>query len=48
MVDTFARGAKAELVAFIGSSGYIEIAVNKGNAAQALAIGRGAAVLLTP
>jgi S-adenosylmethionine hydrolase len=48
MVDTFARGAKAEPVAFVGSSGYIEIAVNKGNASQALAIGRGAAVLLTP
>jgi S-adenosyl-L-methionine hydrolase (adenosine-forming) len=48
MVDTFARGNKSEPVAFLGSSGYVEIAVNKGNAAQILAIGRGAAVLLTP
>jgi S-adenosylmethionine hydrolase len=34
-------------VAFVGSSGYVEIGVNKGNASQALAIGRGAAVVLT-
>jgi S-adenosylmethionine hydrolase len=46
MVETFALGAKSEPVAFVGSSGYVEIAVNKGNAAQALAIGRGAAVVL--
>ena len=46
MVDTFAVGNKGEAVAFVGSSGYVEIGVNKGNAAQALAIGRGAAVVL--
>jgi len=33
-------------VAFVGSSGYVEIAMNKANAAQALAVGRGAAVVL--
>lgn len=48
MVDTFALGQKSEAVAFVGSSGYVEIAMNKGNAAQTLAIGRGAAVLLKP
>ena len=48
VVETFALGNKAEPVAFVGSSGYVEIAVNKGNAAQALAIGRGAPVVLTP
>ena len=46
LVDTFARGENAEAVAFIGSSGYVEIAVNKGNAARALGIGRGAPVVL--
>ena len=48
VVETFALGNKAEPVAFVGSSGYVEIAVNKGNAAQTLAIGRGAPVVLTP
>jgi len=47
MVDTFAAGNKAEPIAYVGSSGYIEIAVNKGNAAQSLALGRGAPVVLT-
>ncbi len=46
MVDTFALGKKSEAVAFVGSSGYVEIAMNKANAAQALAVGRGAAVVL--
>jgi S-adenosyl-L-methionine hydrolase (adenosine-forming) len=46
LVDTFARGENAEPVAFIGSSGYVEIAVNKGNASRALGIGRGAPVVL--
>jgi hypothetical protein len=46
LVDTFARAENAEPVAFVGSSGYIEIAVNKGNAARTLAIGRGAPVVL--
>ena len=47
LVDTFARGENAEPIAFVGSSGYIEIAVNKGNAAKALGIGRGAPITLT-
>jgi len=47
LVDTFARGQNGEPIAFIGSSGYVEIAVNKGNAARALGIGRGAPVTLT-
>jgi hypothetical protein len=47
MVETFALGNKSEPVAYVGSSGYVEIAVNKGSAAQALAIGRGAPVVLT-
>jgi S-adenosylmethionine hydrolase len=47
MVGMFASGNAGEPVAYMGSSGYVEIAVNKGNAAKTLGIGRGAAVLLT-
>lgn len=46
LVDTFAHGKAGEPVAYIGSSGYLEIAINKGNAARTLSVGRGAAVLL--
>jgi S-adenosylmethionine hydrolase len=47
LVPTFANGAAGEPVAYLGSSGYLEIAVNKGNAARTMSLGRGAAVLLT-
>jgi S-adenosylmethionine hydrolase len=47
LVDTFARGDNGEPVAYLGSSGYLEIAVNKANAARALNLGRGAPVILT-
>ena len=46
LVGTFAQGNTGEPVAYVGSSGYIEIAVNKGNAARNLALGRGAPVTL--
>ena len=46
LVSTFASGNAGETVAFLGSSGYLEIAVNKGNASKNLGIGRGAPVLL--
>ena len=46
LVANFAQGEPNEPVAIIGSSGYIEIAVNKGSAARLLATGRGAAVTL--
>ena len=46
IVPTFATGNAGEVVAFIGSSGYVEIAVNKGSASKTLGIGRGAPVLL--
>ena len=36
MVGTFSDGAAGEPVALIGSTGYAEIAVNKGNAARTL------------
>jgi S-adenosylmethionine hydrolase len=47
LVDTFARGKAGEAVAYFGSSGYLEIAINKGNASRTLSIGRGAPVILT-
>ena len=47
LVATFAEGEQGEPVAIIGSSGYIEIAVNKGSAAQAIGVRRGASVVLT-
>jgi S-adenosylmethionine hydrolase len=46
LVPTFANGNTGEAIAYIGSSGYLEIAVNKGSAAKTLGIGRGATVLL--
>lgn len=47
-VDTFARGPAGEAVALIGSSGFIEIAVNKGNASRILGAARGTEVLFQP
>jgi S-adenosyl-L-methionine hydrolase (adenosine-forming) len=41
IVPTFAQGAAGEAVAVIGSSGYIEIVVNRGSAAKFLAATRG-------
>ncbi|MGH9741362.1 MAG: SAM hydroxide adenosyltransferase [Candidatus Acidiferrum sp.] len=47
LVDTFAHGKTGEPIAYIGSSGYLEIALNKGNASRTLSVGRGAAVVLS-
>jgi S-adenosyl-L-methionine hydrolase (adenosine-forming) len=47
LVPTFASGSAGEAVAFIGSSGYVEIAVNKGSASKTLSVGRGAPVVLS-
>ena len=44
--QTFAQGAAGEPVAIVGSSGFIEIAVNKGQAARVLGANRGAEVIL--
>jgi S-adenosylmethionine hydrolase len=46
IVDTFAHGAAGEPIAYVGSSGYVEIGVNKGSAARTLALGRGTPVIL--
>jgi S-adenosylmethionine hydrolase len=47
LVDTFARGNNGEPIAYLGSSGYLEIAVNKANVSRTLNLGRGAPVILT-
>src|SRR6202795_2482372 len=47
LVDTFACGKAGEPIAYFGSSGYLEIAINKGNASRTLNVGRGAPVILS-
>jgi len=44
VVPTFAEGPAGEAVGIIGSSGYLEISVNKANAAKTLGVARGAEV----
>jgi len=44
VVGTFADAMASEPVGIIGSSGYLEIALNKGNAARTLGVSRGAEV----
>jgi len=46
LVPTFANGNAGEAIAYVGSSGLVEIGVNKGSASKTLGIGRGTAVLL--
>ena len=46
LAQTFAQGAAGEPVAIVGSSGFLEIAVNKGQAARVLGVNRGAEVTL--
>jgi S-adenosylmethionine hydrolase len=46
-VETFAQGNNSEPFAYLGSSGYLEIGVNKGNASRVLGLGRGTPVILT-
>jgi S-adenosylmethionine hydrolase len=43
---TFASGNPGEPMALVGSSGYVEIAVNRGSAARTLGANRGAEVIL--
>jgi S-adenosyl-L-methionine hydrolase (adenosine-forming) len=46
MVETFAQGSNGEAFGLIGSSGYLEISVNKGSASRVLGAGRGAEVTI--
>jgi S-adenosylmethionine hydrolase len=45
-VNTFAEGEESEAVLLVGSSGYFEIVVNRGNAARMLGAQRGAEVIV--
>lgn len=47
LVETFANGNAGEPIAYFGSTGYLEIAVNKGSASKTLSIGRGTPVVFT-
>ena len=46
LAQTFAQGAAGEAVAIVGSSGFVEVAVNKGHAARTLGAQRGSEVTL--
>jgi S-adenosylmethionine hydrolase len=46
LAQTFAQGAVGQPVAVLGSSGFVEIVVNKGHAARVLGVNRGAEVTL--
>ncbi len=46
LVQTYAQGNSGEPFAILGSSGFLEISVNKGNAARALEAQRGAEVTM--
>lgn len=46
LVANFAQGQPNEPVAVIGSSGYLEITVNKGSASRVMSVGRGAPATL--
>src|ERR1700739_2949350 len=46
LVPTFANGNAGEAIAYLGSSGNLEIGVNKGSASKTLGLGRGTPVLL--
>ena len=47
MASTFSESAPGELFAVVGSSGYIEVAVNQGSAAKMLGVASGSPVELT-
>jgi len=46
LLHAYAEGAPEEMFAILGSSGYLEIAANRGGAAKLLGITRGAEILL--
>jgi S-adenosylmethionine hydrolase len=47
-VRTYADAAVGDVVALVGSSGFVEIAQRDGSAARALEIARGTPVVLRP
>jgi hypothetical protein len=47
LAQTYSQGTPGEIFALVGSSGFVEISVNRGSAARALGVQRGAEVSLT-
>jgi S-adenosylmethionine hydrolase len=47
LVTNYAEGAKGEVVAILGSGGFLEISVNKGSAAQVAGANKGSEVTVT-
>ena len=47
LVSNYSQGEKGEVVAIIGSGGFIEISVNRGSAAQATGANKGSEVVVT-
>jgi hypothetical protein len=45
--QNYAQGAPGEVLAVIGSSGFLEISVNKGHAARSLSLQRGSEVIIS-
>lgn len=46
LVDTFAKGAPGEAFAYVGSNGFVEIGINRGNASKSMGIARGVQITL--
>jgi S-adenosylmethionine hydrolase len=46
LVDTFAKGAPGEAFAYVGSNGFVEIGINRGNASRSMGVARGVQVTL--
>jgi S-adenosylmethionine hydrolase len=46
LVESYAQGQPGEAVVIVGSSGYLEISVNKGSAARLLGLHRGGEIVL--
>ena len=46
LAQTYSQGEAGEAFAIVGSSGFVEISVHKGNAARALGVQRGAEVIV--
>ncbi|MDA2914223.1 SAM-dependent chlorinase/fluorinase, partial [Acidobacteriia bacterium AH_259_A11_L15] len=46
LVPNYSEGGQGEIFALLGSSGYLEIATNRGGAAKLLGLARGAEVNL--
>jgi len=48
IVRTYADAARGDIIALVGSSGFVEVARRDGSAARELSIARGTPVVLRP